>query len=61
MKERIYNTVVAILAAEQKTRMITAGDCEPLLEMELDERIEALTETVAKILDFQTLTNGGKV
>lgn len=53
MTEKIYNAVVAILAAEQHKRMITAGDCGPDLEHELYMKIDSLADTVAQVLAYQ--------
>ncbi len=53
MKERIHNSVAAILAAEQKERKILVGDCPPGLEVKLNDYIDSLASILESIVSAQ--------
>ena len=53
VKYDIENVVEKTFLKYQEKYSIESGDCEPLMALELDEKIESLAETVRKILESQ--------
>ena len=53
IREQIENAITEIFIAEQEKRGILSGDCEPLLALDLDDKMDALAEVIEVILKHQ--------